>query len=400
MSSFDFNRHTTREGTYSVQYEGTEKLFGTDGLEPFWIADMDIETPGAVQEAMKRRIDNGIFGYTKWQNPKFYEAVKGWWHRRYGIVLEDDEIHYAPSVMFTVGEAVRQFSEEGEGVILTMPSYNAFIGMVKGNGRKIFDCPLLENDDGWQFDFDHFEALCSREDVKVYIHCNPHNPTGRVWKRDELEKIREICLRTGVFLVSDEIHMDFVRPKGQFVSMVELMADGDPMLVTTGLGKTFNLASIPHSYFITRDKALQKKIARNIASRYGMGAANSLALEAIHAAYTECGAWVDGLNSHIEENMQLVEDYITAHMSEWLDFKKPEATYLAWISFEKSGLADEEVHKALIDIGGIAVSPGHIYDMKKNRHFRFNVASSRHRVEDGLERIHRTFKKITKSTVQ
>ncbi len=178
------------------------------------------------------------------------------------------------------------------------------------------------------------------------------------------------------------------------------MADGDPMLVTTGLGKTFNLASIPHSYFITRDKALQKKIARNIASRYGMGAANSLALEAIHAAYTECGAWVDGLNSHIEENMQLVEDYITAHMSEWLDFKKPEATYLAWISFEKSGLADEEVHKALIDIGGIAVSPGHIYDMKKNRHFRFNVASSRHRVEDGLERIHRTFKKITKSTVQ
>ena len=104
MSSFDFNRHTTREGTYSVQYEGTEKLFGTDGLEPFWIADMDIETPEAVQEAMKRRIDNGIFGYTKWQNPKFYEAVKGWWHRRFGIVLEDDEIHYAPSVMFTVGE--------------------------------------------------------------------------------------------------------------------------------------------------------------------------------------------------------------------------------------------------------------------------------------------------------
>lgn len=400
MSTFDFNRQTTRKGTYSVQYEGTEKLFGTGGLEPFWIADMDIETPEAVAEAMKKRIDNGIFGYTKWQNPKFYGAVKGWWHQRFGITLEDEEIHYAPSVMFTIGEAVRQFSEEGEGVILTMPSYNAFIGMLKGNGREIVDCPLIRNQDAYAFDFGHFEKLCRREDVKAYIHCSPHNPTGKVWTRDELVKIRNICLRTGVFLISDEIHMDFARPKGEFVSMVELMEEGDPMLVATGLGKTFNLASIPHSYFITRDRRLRLKIGRSIASKYGMGAANSLALEAIHAAYTECGPWVDELNSHIEQNMQLVEHYIEAHMSEWLDFKKPDATYLAWISFEKSGLEDEEVHKALIDIGGIAVSPGHIYDVKNNQHFRFNVASSRHRIEDGLERIYRTFKKITKSTVQ
>ncbi|WP_020007467.1 MalY/PatB family protein [Salinicoccus albus] len=397
MDKYNFNKEVSRAGTYSVQYEGTKAVFGADGLAPFWIADMDIEIASPIADAMKARIDNGIFGYTFWQNPKFYEPIKHWWKSRFDISLADEEISYAPSVLYTVGETVRQHSDSGDSVILTTPSYNAFLGLLENNDRQLAECPFIEDENGFSFDFEKFQTLCERDDVKAYIHCNPHNPTGKIWLKSEMERIREICLENNVYLISDEIHMDFVRPKESFVSMVELMGEDDPVLVTTGLGKAFNLASIPHSYFITRDRAFRKKLGRVIGA-HGLGAANSLALAAIEAAYTECADWIDALNEHLDGNLQMVEDYINAHMSEWLSFKKPAATYLAWISFEPSGLDDDEVQKALVEIGGIAVSPGKMYDVGKNQHFRFNVASNRERVLEGLKRIHKTFEEITKTT--
>lgn len=396
LSKFNFEEETTREGTFSIQYEGTEPLFGRTGLAPFWIADMDIKTPQAITEAMKQRLDNGIFGYTIWKNSKFYGPVKQWWSSRFNVDLTDDMITYAPSVLYTVSEAIRLNSEKGDGVILNMPTYNAFLKVLKGNDRKVVPAPLIEEDDEYSFDFEHFEALCREPENKVFVHCNPHNPTGRVWTREELQKMKDICLENEVFFVSDEIHMDFVRPKEKFVSMVELMEEGDPIIVTTGLGKTFNLASLPHSYFITKNVALKAKIVREFDHRYNVGTANSLVLSAIEAAYMECGEWVDELNDHLEGNFDYISDYIDTHLSSYLSFKKPDSTYLAWISFEKCGIPDEVMHKALVDMGEIAVSPGHIYDVAENGRFRMNVASSRQRIEMGMKRIHKTIDGLKK----
>lgn len=398
MPDFNFDKTISREGTYSVQYEGTRTLFGEDNLAPFWIADMDIETPDAIIDAVKERLDNKIFGYTIWKNPGFYEPIKSWWRSRFNLSLTDEEISFAPSVLYTVGEVVRQYSSEGDGVILNAPTYNAFKNLLKGNDREIHPSPLIYSDGAYEFDYEGFETLCRKEDVKVFVHCNPHNPTGKVWTLEENEKIREICLKHDVFIVSDEIHMDFVRPKEDFVSMVELMEEDDPVLVTTGLGKTFNIASMPNSYFITRNISLKEKIIKEYNQRYSVGTANSLTLAAIRAAYTECAPWVDALNDHLSGNFDYVEEYISTHLSEWLSFEKPDATYLAWISFEKSGLSEEEVHKGLVEIGGIAVSPGYIYDFDTNTHFRMNVASSRQRIEDGMQRIHKTFEKLMEIT--
>lgn len=396
LSKFNFEEETTREGTFSIQYEGTEPLFGRTGLAPFWIADMDIKTPQAITEAMKQRLDNGIFGYTIWKNSKFYGPVKQWWGSRFNVDLTDDMITYAPSVLYTVSEAIRLNSEKGDGVILNMPTYNAFLKVLKGNDRKVVPAPLIEEADEYSFDFEHFEALCREPENKVFVHCNPHNPTGRVWTREELQKMKDICLENEVFFVSDEIHMDFVRPKEKFVSMVELMEEGDPIIVTTGLGKTFNLASLPHSYFITKNVALKAKIVREFDHRYNVGTANSLVLSAIEAAYMECGEWVDELNDHLEGNFDYISDYIDTHLSSYLSFKKPDSTYLAWISFEKCGIPDEVMHKALVDMGEIAVSPGHIYDVAENGRFRMNVASSRQRIEMGMKRIHKTIDGLKK----
>lgn len=398
MTQFDFNKTTSREGTYSVQYDGTEALFGATGLEPFWIADMDIETPEVIRDAIKRRVDNGIFGYTMWQNERFYEPIKHWWKTRFNISLNEDDIHYAASVLYTVGEVMRQTTNEGDGVILTTPSYNSFPNLIKGNDRKIVETPLIYDESKKEYflNTEEFTNLCAREDVTLYIHCNPHNPTGKVWSKEELSEIKKICQENKVYLISDEIHMDFVRPKEDFVSMVSLLEENDSVLVTTGLGKSFNLASIPHSYFITKDRNITADITTAMGSRYNVNTASSLALAAIEAAYTECGEWIDQLNDHVAENFQLISDYIDEHLSEYLSFDIPKATYLGWISFEKSGLDASEVHRALVEVGGIAVSPGKLYLDDENKHFRFNVASSRTRIEDGLDRIRKTFEHLSK----
>ena len=398
MTQFDFNKTTSREGTYSVQYDGTEALFGAKGLEPFWIADMDIETPEVIRDAIKKRLDNGIFGYTMWQNERFYSPVKNWWKTRFNISLNEEDIHYAASVLYTVGEVMRQTTNEGDGVILTTPSYNSFPNLIKGNDRKRVETPLIYDEDKKEYflNTEEFRELCSRKDVTLYIHCNPHNPTGKVWSKEELLEIKNICLEENVYLISDEIHMDFVRPKEDFVSMASLLEEGDPVLVTTGLGKSFNLASIPHSYFITKDRKITSDITTAMGSRYNVNTASSLALAAIEAAYTECGEWIDQLNEHIEGNFQLISDYIDEHLSEYLSFDIPKSTYLGWISFEKSGMDPAEVHKALVAVGGIAVSPGKLYLDDENNHFRINVASSRGRIEDGLGRIRKTFEHLSK----
>ena len=393
MTQFDFNKPTSREGTYSVQYDGTEALFGKKGLQPFWIADMDIQTPQAVRDAIKARIDNGIFGYTMWQNERFYGPIKHCWSTRFNIELDEADIHYAASVLYTVGEVIRQVTNEGDGIILTTPSYNSFPNLIKGNDRQIVESPLLfdENKREYRLDVEGFTELCQRDDVTLYIHCNPHNPTGKVWDKAELEEIKAICQENDVYLISDEIHMDFVRPKTDFVSMASLLKENDPVLVTTCLGKSFNLASLPHSYFITKDRKIIKNINDAMGGRYNVNTASSLALAAIEAAYLECGEWLDQLNEHIDSNFQLISDYIDEHLSDSLSFDIPKATYLGWVSFEKSGLDADTVHKALVDIGGIALSPGKLYLDHENKHFRFNVASPQARIEDGLERIKKTF---------
>ena len=390
---FNFNKITTRKDTNSVQYEGTEPIFGTQCLEPFWIADMDIETPEAIRDAMKKRLDNGIFGYTIWQNKEFYEPIKHWWQTRYNISLDDSDIHYSPTVLFTIGETMRQVSSEEDGIIITTPSYNIFPNLIESNHRKIVESPLIYDKRSKEYflDVDHFTSLCRNENVTMYIHCNPHNPTGKVWSKDELETIKNICEANNVYLVSDEIHMDFVRPKEDFVSVIDLSEEGDKILAATCLGKSFNLASIPHSYFITKDKKLAQVITETAKEVYQVSNVSSLALAAIEAAYTECNEWIDQLNDHIQGNFEYINDYINEHLSDCLSFDIPKATYLGWISFEKSGFDTDVVHKAFIDIGGIAVSPGKLFLNHENNHFRFNAASNRIRIEDGMRRIKDTF---------
>lgn len=387
---YNFNENVNRLNTNAVQTEMISLIYQRRDLMPFWIADMDIKTPEKITKSIANRLEHGIFGYTSWKNDAFYTPVKQWYSSRFNTNILKQDLFYSPSVLFTVTEAIRILTNEGEGVILNTPSYNNFINLINGNKRMIVESELYFDGYEYTMDFVQFEYLCQMPQNKVFLLCNPHNPTGKVFSEQELLKIIEICKKYNVYIIADEIHMDFVR-RGQHETLAKYMQDYEQMLVTTCLGKTFNVSGIPHAYFITKDKYMRETINTKVMSVYGLAAVNLVALTVIQTAYLDCGDWVDALNQHIDNNMTLVEDYIADHLSDCLFFQKPDATFLAWIDFEKSGFSEMEVQDALQHVGKIATGIGNTYELSTSTHFRFNVACSEDKLLEGLDRIKKSF---------
>lgn len=396
MTKFNFDEVTSREGTYSIQYEGTEMIFGKKGLAPFWIADMDIKTPEAIREALKARIDNGIFGYTLWQTDSFYEPIKKWWSERHNLELHNEDIQYVTSVLFAVSAVLKSKTEPGDGVMITVPTYNSFVGILEENNLKRIECPLDLNNGEYSLDIDKFRKTIEENDVKVYLHCNPHNPTGLIWTKEQQEEMLKICQENNVYFVSDEIHKDFVRPKELFYSVANLFDTYKNSIVITSLGKSFNLASLPFAYTISKDHETQREITK-LMNQLHCGTVSSLALVALEAAYNDCGDWMDALNDYIHDNLVYVKNYIDENLSDYMSLEIPQATYLAWIDFSKSGFTNDEVKKAFVEVGGLAISPGEMYLDPTNSHVRFNVGFRREQIENAMNQIEKSFKHLSEN---
>lgn len=386
----NFNAQIDRSATNAVAYELLSQMYQRKDLTPFWIADMDIATPEVITKALQKRLEHPIYGYTNWNNDQFYNPIRHWFCTRFNMNVLKQDIAYSPSVLFTVTEVIRSVSNEGDGVIVNIPSYNNFLNLIHGNKRMIVGCDLFDDEDQYSMDFVQFEYLCQMPQNKVFLFCNPHNPTGKVFREEEILKIIEICRKHDIYIISDEIHMDFVR-RGVHHSLIKYMSDYDKIIVTTCLGKTFNISGIPHAYYVTKDHYMKTLIQTKIASVYGIGAPNMLGLTAIRAAYMQCSEWVDALNAHIETNMQLTETFIQERLNDVLSFRKPDGTFLAWINFEKSGFSEVEVQDALQNEGRIATGIGNTYEMSASTHFRLNVACSKEKLMHGLHAIEKSF---------
>lgn len=386
----DFNEVIDRSATNAVAHEMLSKLYQRKDLMPFWIADMDIAVPATITRALQERLNHPIYGYTNWNNDQFYQPIRHWYKTRFNLNVLKQDLAYAPSVLFTVTEVIRSVTNEGDGVIVNIPSYNNFLNLINGNKRMIVGCDLYDDEDQYSMDFVQFEYLCQMPQNKVFLFCNPHNPTGKVFTEDEILKIIEICEKHDVYIISDEIHMDFVR-HGKHQSLIQYMNQYDKMVATTCLGKTFNISGIPHAYYITKDSYMRELLQTKIGSVYGIGAPNMLGLTAIRTAYMECGAWVDALNDHIESNMIKVETFISERLHDVLTFRRPQSTFLAWINFEASGFSEMDVQDALQNIGCIAVGIGNTYELTASTHFRLNVACSEEKLEQGLAAIEKAF---------
>lgn len=380
----NFDEIRDRRGTYCTQWDYVKDRFGKEGLLPFTISDMDLESPEEIAEALVKRINHKIFGYSRWNHDDFKNSIENWYKKRFSCEINKDWIVYSPSVIYAVSKFVEMKSEKGDGVLINTPGYDGFFKMILGNERKIISSPLKNINGKYEIDFEDFEKKC--REAKIFLLCSPHNPVGKVWTEKELAKIIEICKKNNVFIISDEIHMDIVYNK-KHIPIVSLGKDYlENIVLCTSASKTFNIPAFTGSYLFIPSEKNREDFLKILKERDALSSPSILAVIATMTAYNECGYWVDELIKYTENNIKFVKEYLEKNISE-LFCEIPDGSYFAWIDFSKLGISSEEFQKYLIDIGEVAVMPGLTYGEEGRYFLRLNVACSIKKVKDGLERI-------------
>lgn len=383
----NFDEIKDRRGTYCTQWDYVKDRFGKEGLLPFTISDMDLESPEEIAEALVKRINHKIFGYSRWNHDDFKNSIESWYKKRFSCEINKDWIVYSPSVIYAVSKFVEMKSEKGDGVLINTPGYDGFFKMILGNERRIISSPLKNINGKYEIDFEDFEKKC--REAKIFLLCSPHNPVGKVWTEKELAKIIEICKKNNVFIISDEIHMDIVYNK-KHIPIVSLGKDYlENIVLCTSASKTFNIPAFTGSYLFIPSEKNREDFLKILKERDALSSPSILAVIATMTAYNECEYWVDELIKYTENNIKFVKEYLEKNIPE-LFCEIPDGSYFAWIDFSKLGISSEEFQKYLIDIGEVAVMPGLTYGEEGRYFLRLNVACSIKKVEDGLKRIKKT----------
>ncbi|MEL2240726.1 pyridoxal phosphate-dependent aminotransferase [Leclercia adecarboxylata] len=381
---FDFSAVVDRHGTWCTQWDYIADRFGAADLLPFTISDMDFATAPCIIEALQSRIGHGVFGYSRWKNDEFLAAVAHWFRQRFNSTIDTNAIVYGPSVIYMVSELIRQWSAPGDGVVIHTPAYDAFYNAVAGNQRQVVSVGLHKAPAGWQCDMAELEAVLAQPQNTVLLLCSPHNPTGKVWTRDELNTMADLCARYGVAVISDEIHMDMVWGNHRHTPWCEV-ARSKWALLTSG-SKSFNIPALTGAYGLIGDEASRTAYLQALKGRDGLSSPSVLALVAHIAAYEQGEAWLDALRGYLEANLQYVADRLNAAFPA-LNWQPPEATYLAWVDLRPLNIDDKALQKVLIEQQKVAIMPGYTYGEEGNGFIRLNAGCPRSKLEQGVERL-------------
>ena len=379
-----FDEPINRKGTQCTQWDYVEDRFGEKNLLPFTISDTDFKVPAAVEAALIKRMQHPVFGYTRWNHNEFKQAVCKWYSERFNSMIKSDWLVYSPSVMYSVKQLVTLLSEPGDGIIIQTPAYDAFYKMIKENKRKIVPNTLIYDAKSYRIDFEELTRLMAQPENKVLLLCSPHNPTGRVWQKDELQRIIELAKTHDVFIISDEIHMDIVRKGQRHQPIIDLLQE-NVALVTSG-SKTFNFPGLIYSYGIIPDPKLRERFLTQLKEVDGLSSTSIFGMTATIAAYDNESKWVDQLNDYLDGNIAYVIAYLQEHHPE-LVVTKSEATYLMWIDCTALGLTMAELQQRMIQKGKVAIMSGEIYGKEGRNFLRLNIGCSREKLIDGLKRF-------------
>jgi cystathionine beta-lyase len=387
--SFNFDKIIPRSGTNSVKFDLRKQLFGREDVIPMWVADMDFEVPSFVLESMKRRAGHPIYGYSILSDA-YYESIIGWQERRHGWAVEKDWIFYTPGVVTALNVLVETFTEPGDGVIVQSPVYFPFFWAVEQNGRVLLNNTLLERENHYFIDFDDLEIKI-KSGARMLILCSPHNPVGRAWTREELERVGKLCLENNVLIISDEIHCDLVLPGRKHIPVAAL----SPELAATTItciapSKTFNLAGLFTSSVIIPDERLRKQFKTALDKVHL--SPNIFGAVASEAAYSQGDEWLGGLLDYIADNARFVADFFSRELPA-VKVSPLEATYLLWLDFRGFGLSDEEVKKILIEKAGVGMNPGNMFGPGGEGFQRMNIGCPRATIKEAIERIVAAFRK-------
>ena len=384
---YDFDTVIPRRDTDSVKWDFIPA--GDDSVKkdllPLWIADMDFPCARPIVDALRDRVDKQIFGYSMAYSESYLDAVTGWFKGHGNWEIDPDAIKVAPGIVPALGVLIRALTEAGDGVIIQSPVYHPFSQLIVKNNRKLVNNSLIEEDGRYRMDFDDLEAKAKDKDTKLLLLCNPHNPVGRLWTREELARLADICLKNDVLIVSDDIHCDLVRDPSAYIPLSTVNSD-ERIITCTAASKTFNLAGLQISNIVINDPKIRELWEEEIVGRCGIMGVGTMGIVATRAAYTQGQPWLDQVNAYISDNLHYVEQFVAERLPK-ARYRVPEGTYFAWIDFREYGFSAEQLEEAMVFRAKVALDEGHIFGDEGSGFERINVACPRSILRDCLERM-------------
>ena len=387
---YDFDTPIDRTHTWSIKHDFKKENGKADDILPLWVADMDFRSPDSVVEALKKAVDHGIFGYSR-ADESYFDAVAAWYQKRHHLTLQPEWMTCTPGIVFALSIAVRAFTQEGDAVLIQPPVYHPFSRAILRNKRTLVENPLVLKDGHYEMDLEDLEQKVLDEHVKLMILCNPHNPVGRVWTREELTALADICLRHHVYVISDEIHGDFVWQGHEQTPYASISEEAClHSMMCTAPSKTFNLAGMATSNLFIPDPEMRRKFRSELLD-VGQENMNRLGLFACRAAYEGGGEWLDQLIGYLAGNLALVRDFCKNRVPQ-IQLVEPEGTYLAWLDCRELGMTDDELMAFFSNEAKVWLDPGTHSGEQGSGFMRFNLGSSRSVIAQALDQIEAAWK--------
>ncbi|MCC8015090.1 MAG: pyridoxal phosphate-dependent aminotransferase [Eubacterium sp.] len=381
---YDFDKVINRRNTYSLKWDVKENEL------PMWVADMDFETAPEIKEALQKRVEIGAFGYSVVPDG-WYKAIESWWMRRYGFEIKDEWLQFCTGTLAAVSCAVKRMTNVGDNVVLLTPVYNIFFNSVENHGRRVLESRLVYKDGSYSIDFDDLEKKLSNYITTMLILCNPHNPTGNIWSREDLAKIGELCQKYNVTVLSDEVHCDLTEPGEKYIPFASVSEACKNISITCiSAAKSFNLAGLQSAAVCIPNEALRNKMIRGLNSDE-VAEPNFFAVEGTVAAYEKGEEWLEELRKYIAENKKTAADFIKAEMPE-ITVVNGKATYLMWLDCRKIAENTTELCQFIRKETGLILSEGETYRGNGNGFLRLNTACPKSSLTEGLLRLKKAIK--------
>lgn len=382
---FNFDRVIDRRGSYCTQWDFVADRFGEPDLLPFTISDMDFAVAPAIRTALQQRLDHGVFGYSRWQHTDFLSAISHWMQTRFHSMPDEQSLVYGPSVIYMVAQMVRRWTAPGDEVLIHTPAYDAFYAMLTSNQRRVLAQPLQPSAKGWHCNMEALEQQLARPACKLMLLCSPHNPTGKVWTRSELEQMASLCKRHNVRVISDEIHMDMVL-ESNIVHLPWSEVAGGAYALFTSASKSFNIPALTGAWGVISTAEDRQAFMQQMKAADGLSSPAIFAVAAHIAAYREGAPWLDALRGYLRANLTHVAERLNSTFP-LLNWQPPQATYLAWIDLNPLGIDEAALQQQLIQQHKVAIMPGSTYGDASRGFLRLNVGCPRSKLDKGLDRL-------------
>ena len=387
---YNFDEVVCRKHTDALKLEALAPRWGRTDLLPMWVADMDFKTPPFIVEVMKKRMECEVFGYTA-RPESWYEAIISWQARRHQWTITKEMISFVPGVVPALAMAVQSFTERGEKVMIQQPVYNPFAQVVRNNHRELVNCPLELKDGQYHINFEVFEEKI--KGCKLFLFCHPHNPGGRVWTREELQKVAAICAQNNVIIVADEIHADLTLPRYQHIPFATVSEEAaENSVVFASPSKAFNMAGLATSYAVIANPTLRRRFESYVEGNE-LAAGNVFAFNTVVAAYNKGEEWLQQMLNYVQGNVDEVIHYIKKYIPQ-LKVIVPQASYLVFIDFSALQLSQKEIVALCTDKAHLALNDGAIYGEEGKGYMRINLACPRSVVKQALIQLKEAVRSI------